>query len=310
MPLLFQIFPIISGVVWLGTLLGLLIYWCTNENRRHYSSMDERQTIAYISDVGASTLKPLFIAGCAVTTVFLDLSFGADRWLRHKGRLVPNTTTTEKVLSGMTIVFAIIGTCGLILLSIFDTARHPKLHNIFLLLFIAGYVISAIFICWEYQRLGMRYRDHRVLRISFWIKLVFVIVEIILAIAFASCSFTHHYNPAAVLEWTIAFIFSFYVFSFWIDLYPAVRTKGSGGYRGNKGGMNEHGESGQSMEEQGIAGNDRTLMGEGHGHGHGHGGYDDPRNSYYSGNGYSGSRPGMAGNYQSGLRGMALPNDF
>lgn len=299
----YWIFPIISGAVWLGTLLGLLIYWCTDENRRHYSSMDARQTIAYISDVGASTLKPLFIAGCSVTTVFLDLSFGADRWLRHKGRLVPNTTVTEKVLSGFTIVFAIIGTCGLILLSIFDTARYSRLHNIFLLLFIAGYVISAIFICWEYQRLGMRYREHRVLRISFWVKLAFVVVEIILAVAFASCSYTEHYNPAAVLEWLIAFIFSFYIFSFWIDLYPAVRTKGTGGYRGNKG-MNEHME--HSGEEQGIAGSDRTLMGEGYAAAHGH----DQRNSYYSGNGYSGSRPGTAPNQQSGLRGMALPNDF
>ncbi|EGO61266.1 hypothetical protein NEUTE1DRAFT_77147 [Neurospora tetrasperma FGSC 2508] len=299
----YWIFPIISGVVWLGTLLGLLIYWCTDEHRRHYSSMESRQTIAYISDVGASTLKPLFIAGCSVTTVFLDLSFGADRWLRHKGRLVPNTTVTEKVLSGITIVFAIIGTCGLILLSIFDTARYPRLHDIFLLLFIAGYVISAIFICWEYQRLGMRYREHRVLRISFWVKLAFVVVEIILAVAFASCSYTQHYNPAAVLEWTIAFIFSFYIFSFWIDLYPAVRTKGTGGYRGNKG-MNEHME--HSREEQGIAGSDRTLMGEGYAAAHGHG----QRNSYYSGNGYSGSRPGTAPNQQSGLRGMALPNDF
>jgi uncharacterized membrane protein YdcZ (DUF606 family) len=118
--------------------------------------MSENQSIAYISDVGASTLKPLFITGCVLTTVLLDISFGADRWLRHRGRLAPNTTTGEKVLSGLTIVFAILGTAGLILLSIFDTARHPQLHNIFLLLFIAGYVLSAIFICWEYQRLGKR----------------------------------------------------------------------------------------------------------------------------------------------------------
>jgi hypothetical protein len=52
-------------------------------------------------------------------------------------------------------VFALIGTAGLILLSIFDTLRHPKLHDVFLLLFIAGYVISAVFICTEYQRLGI-----------------------------------------------------------------------------------------------------------------------------------------------------------
>ncbi len=152
----YWITPIIAGTVWLATLLGLLLYWIISESKVHYASMAETQTIAYISDVGASNLKPLFIAGCVITTILLDLSFGADRWLRHRGRLAPNTTTTEKVLSGLTIVFAIVGTAGLILLSIFDTMRHPKLHDVFLLLFIAGYVLSAIFICWEYQRLGMR----------------------------------------------------------------------------------------------------------------------------------------------------------
>lgn len=255
--------PIMAGVVWLATLLGLLLYWIVNEHRVHYVSMGDSQTVAYISDVGASDLKPLFIAGCVLTTVFLDLSFAADRWLRHKGRLAPYTATTERVLASLTIVFAVVGTAGLILLSIFDTMRHPKLHNVFLLLFIGGYVVSAIFICWEYQRLGMStapqplctiplhtnqlttppprppgYREHRVLRLSFYIKLAFVLIEIVLAIAFAACSFTKHYDPAAVLEWTIAFIFSAYVFSFYVDLYPAAATKprahGPAGQRGRR----------------------------------------------------------------------------
>lgn len=136
-------------------LLGLLIHWNV-DGRPHYASMERSQHIAYISDVGAQSLKPLFIAGSCVTTVFLDLSFLSERWLRHNGRLVANTTVTEKVLSGLSMVFALIGTVGLICLSIFDTLRHPTLHDLFLLLFIAGYVISAVFICWEYQRLGIR----------------------------------------------------------------------------------------------------------------------------------------------------------
>ncbi|KAK0652231.1 Frag1/DRAM/Sfk1 family-domain-containing protein [Cercophora newfieldiana] len=221
----YWVFPIIAGVVWMGTLLGLLLYWTVNTHGMRYTSMSDNQNIAYISDVGASRLKPLFVTGCVLTTVLLDISFGADRYLRHKGRLVPNASTTEKVLSGLTIFFAIIGTAGLILLSVFDTISHPMLHDVFLLFFIAGYVLSAIFICWEYQRLGNRYRDHRVLRISFWIKLAFVVVEILLAIAFVACTFTKNFNPGAVLEWVIAFIFSFYVFSFYVDLYPAVKTK-------------------------------------------------------------------------------------
>ncbi|KAL2146531.1 hypothetical protein VTI28DRAFT_3712 [Corynascus sepedonium] len=217
--------PILGGIVWLATLLALLLYWIVHEHRPHYSSMDPAQNIAYISDVGASDLKPLFIVGCVLTTVLLDLSFAADRWLRHRGRLAPNTTTGEKVLSGLTILFAIVGTAGLILLSIFDTVRHPKLHDIFLLLFIAGYVLSAVFICWEYWQLGRNHRETSILRLSFYIKLVFIIVEVALAIAFISLSRTGHYNPASVLEWVIAFIFSAYVFSFYVDLYPAARTK-------------------------------------------------------------------------------------
>ena len=63
--------------------------------------MDNDQNIAYISDVGAQGLKPLFITGCVVTTVFLDLSFASERWLRHTGRLAKNLGIAEKVLSGL-----------------------------------------------------------------------------------------------------------------------------------------------------------------------------------------------------------------
>lgn len=152
------------------------------QGKPHYDSMDPGQNIAYISDVGAGALKPLFIVGCILTTVFLDLAFISERWLRHKGRLARNQTGTEKVLTTLSIIFAIIGTVGLICLSIFDTLRYPRLHDIFLLLFIGGYIISAIFVCAEYQRLGIHYREHRILRTSFWVKLAFILIEVALAI--------------------------------------------------------------------------------------------------------------------------------
>ncbi|KAI9808274.1 MAG: hypothetical protein M1825_004731 [Sarcosagium campestre] len=187
--------------------------------------MSPGQRIAYISDIGASGLKPLFITGAVITTVFLDLSLLSERWLRHRGRLAKNQTVTEKVLAGLSIVFAILGTLGLILLSIFDTLRHPRLHRLFLLFFIGGYVISAIFLCWEYQRLGIHFRQHRVLRISFWVKLAFIIVEIGLACGFGACLYKGRQNPGAILEWVIALIFTFWVLSFILDLYPATRTR-------------------------------------------------------------------------------------
>jgi hypothetical protein len=111
------------------------------------------------------------------------------------------------------------------LLSIFDTYHHHHLHDGFLLLFIAGYVISAIFLCAEYQRLGIHYRNHRILRISFWVKLIFILVELTFAIVFAVTNFKGVSNVAAVFEWIVAFTFTFYVLSFLLDLLPSVQTR-------------------------------------------------------------------------------------
>lgn len=257
--------PVISGIVWLAMLLAMLLYWIIHLNREILPSMSSNQTIAYISDVGAFDLKPLFIAGCTVTVIFLDLSFLSDRWLRHRGRLAPNVTVTEKVLNVLTIVFAIVGTVGLICLSIFDTQRHSQLHRLFLLLFIVGYILSAIFICWEYQRLGMKYRDYRILALSFWVKLAFIFIEAALAVAFGVCMYTKNSDPAAILEWVVAFVFSFYIFSFVIDLWPAVFTK-SRSRRFPKPGMAQPGDSGpspgpsSSEMEEGAAGGRASII--------------------------------------------------
>ncbi|MCJ1308857.1 hypothetical protein MMC25_002512 [Agyrium rufum] len=252
---LYWILPIISACTWIGMLLAMLIVWEV-EGSPYYPSFSPGQRIAYISDIGAQGLKPLFIAGCCVTTIFLDLSFFAERWLRHTGQLQRNTTRLEKILSGFAITFAVAGTAGLILLSIFDTLRHPHLHDGFLLLFVGGYVISAIFLCAEYQRLGKHYRSQRMLRISFWIKLVFIIVEVVLAIAFAVCTFDNKPNVGAILEWTIALIFTFWVLSFLVDLLPAARRSAVR-------------KPGQDVEMDGMA----NVNGHMNGHAHANGAY-------------------------------------
>lgn len=124
-------------------LLAMLIVWITQGSPR-YGSMASGQRIAYISDVGAYGLQPLFIAGSCVTTVFLDLSFLSERWLRHTGRLARNLGVAEKVLSALSIVFALVGTVGLILLAIFDNVNYPRLHDGFLLLFMGMLMLDFL----------------------------------------------------------------------------------------------------------------------------------------------------------------------
>ncbi|KPI45972.1 Protein SFK1 [Cyphellophora attinorum] len=226
------ILPMIAALDWVGMLLGMLLWWVCNgapilpamheDPNAHPGA--QRQTIAYISDIGATELKPLFISMSSVMAVTLNLSFLAERWLRHNGKLAPNTSRVQKALSITSIFFAMAGGAGIILLSIFDTYHHPTLHDVFLGVFIIGYVISAICLCAEYQRLGIHYRHHRILAISFWIKLFFILIEIALAICFISFSAKYMYNEAAVFEWIVSFVFTLYALSFVLDLLPAVQT--------------------------------------------------------------------------------------
>ncbi|EEP82977.1 conserved hypothetical protein [Uncinocarpus reesii 1704] len=191
----YWLFPVIAAGMWLATILTLLIVWSADGYPR-YASMEPNQKIAYISDVAAQGLKPLFITGCAITGVFFDLGFVSERWLRHNGRLLRNKGRLDKWMSILAIVFSICGAVGLILLSIFDTLRYNHQHNGFLVLFI------------------------------FWVKLTFIIVELALAIAFGVTGRGRgRKDQAAVIEWVIAFIFTFYVLSFVIDLLPSIRTR-------------------------------------------------------------------------------------
>src|ERR1700761_6115638 len=106
----------------------MLGYWL-GAGSPHYGSMSANQNIAYISDIGATFLKPLFIAGSATMVVVFDLAFISERVLRHRARLTPNYSKREAFLSVCAIFFAIVGAAGLIFLTIFDTKHYPRAHD-------------------------------------------------------------------------------------------------------------------------------------------------------------------------------------
>jgi hypothetical protein len=70
-------------------LWAMMITWLVQGQPRYIS---QEGRIAFISDVGADMLKPLFIAGCSVTAVGFVLCLVIERYLRHSGRsvLVPS----------------------------------------------------------------------------------------------------------------------------------------------------------------------------------------------------------------------------
>jgi len=91
---------------------------------------------SYISDIGAHKAKPIFIAMGTVSVVTFDFVLIAERWLRHRGRLPENTSWLQKSLSILSILAAVAGAVGLIILTRLDNVNHHRAHDACLIVFL------------------------------------------------------------------------------------------------------------------------------------------------------------------------------
>ncbi|KIM40484.1 hypothetical protein M413DRAFT_162409 [Hebeloma cylindrosporum] len=205
--------PLATAAMWFCMLWAMLIVWLASDRPRYKS--DER--IAYISDIGADVLKPLFITGCAITGVGFFLCLVVERILRNSGRLLPNMRKRERVFSILAILGALIGGAGLLFLSIFDIRRFSGAHHAFLIVFIVGVGLSAIFSIIEYSWISKEFPRYIHIKIAYIAKAIIATTLILLAIVFAVTFFKEH-NVGAIIEWIIAFGFTFYILTFYYDL--------------------------------------------------------------------------------------------
>ncbi|KAI0031210.1 Frag1/DRAM/Sfk1 [Vararia minispora EC-137] len=206
--------PVFGSFVWFGMLLAMIITWAAQGGGR-YAWQDS--SVPYISDIGASFLQPLFIAGCSVTSASFILSLSIERLLRHHGRLHAHLRKRERAFASLSILGAVVGGAGLILLSIFDDKNHRSAHDAFLLVFIVGVALSAIFTVVEFRWISHNYIYVRQVRIAYVAKGTIAGILIILAIAYA-IAFSLQPDAGAVLEWVIAFGYTLYLLTFAYDL--------------------------------------------------------------------------------------------
>ena len=93
----------------------------------------------FISDIGAQHLKPLFITGSCITTVSLDLSILSERWFHSQKSIVEKKSRLNKIFAVLSIGAAVVGTLGLVLLSILDVVHYKTIHQTLLIVAMSVY---------------------------------------------------------------------------------------------------------------------------------------------------------------------------
>ncbi|KAJ5861132.1 uncharacterized protein N7529_008442 [Penicillium soppii] len=208
------VFPTVAASTWLAMLLAMLGHW-TMIGEPRYGLMKPGQNIPFISDIGAQELKPLFMIGCITTVILLNLSF--YQFVQNKGYI-------SKICTHGSFLFTIIGSIGLIMLSVLDNIAHHFMHDVCVTIFIVGYLVSAALMCLDYIYLGIAHALREpMLMTSLVIKISFIVIELTLIIVFRITEHTHynHNNMAATLEWVIAFVFTGYILSLIVDQLPS-----------------------------------------------------------------------------------------
>ncbi|ESK95878.1 fk506 suppressor [Moniliophthora roreri MCA 2997] len=204
-----QWIPVLGAFIWFATLVTLLITWLV-QGRPIYASVEHR--IAYISDVGADVLKPLFVASCTITAASFFLSLLIEKSLRYWGR----THKSERVFGALAVLYSFSGGCGLILLSVFDTKRYKRTHKQCMWAFLVGVAMSAFFTLIEYRCIG----DGRILNKLFRAKAIITGILVVLAAPFA-VEFFKDPDTGAILEWGIGIGFTFLLLTSFFDLRHA-----------------------------------------------------------------------------------------
>lgn len=147
------LFALTASGAWGLTLSILLVHWLV-KGRPTYPGQSNPY-VAFISDIAAFELRPVFIIGCTITA----LAYFSTIWSVNHIRYVPHGYALtddprwRKLVSSFAVLVSLVAAVSLILLTIFDTVRAHERHSILLLCTFGGLGLSAVLtaIAWSDQ---------------------------------------------------------------------------------------------------------------------------------------------------------------
>ncbi|KAF2088616.1 hypothetical protein K490DRAFT_56011 [Saccharata proteae CBS 121410] len=207
------LFPFVGSVAWFVTLFVLLVTWVARGMPRYPGQTNPY--VAFISDIAAFELKPVFLVGGCITAIGFIGTVSAVHFSRYDRRMYGiNDVWWKRWLSALATVSGVAAGTGLILLAVMDTWRFHKAHRYLLLVCFAGLALSAISTTIVYFDQTRKPSPFRLLRIYCSASAIIVLIEVGLGVAFVALMYTGYWRLSGILEWTMAFVGSFYVMAF------------------------------------------------------------------------------------------------
>ena len=213
-----KLLPLICGTSWIITLLSLLIFWLAEGRPRYPGQINP---VAFISDIGAFDLQPLFITGGIISSLTLTATIISVHYARRERRLSTQEPGDEqpqfeKWVSILACVFDVAACPCRICITLFNNHAHPSLHHTFLFLTLAGTALSCIctaFVLWTEMWEGPA-KGSKLLRRSCVFSNSLLVVEVLLGSTFTGLIWTGQSKSAGFFEWAMAFVFTFYFWAF------------------------------------------------------------------------------------------------
>ncbi|CAB4256433.1 similar to Saccharomyces cerevisiae YKL051W SFK1 Plasma membrane protein that may act together with or upstream of Stt4p to generate normal levels of the essential phospholipid PI4P [Maudiozyma barnettii] len=238
------IVPWIAFIPWYGMLIAMLACWAA-QGHPIYWFMDTDQFPVFISDIGATNLKPLFIACAGWQGIGYVITLCLEFLQRYNGWMNPWFTRDERNLIIASIVLGSIGELGILFCSIFTTASYHHVHIAMLTIFIVFMFLSLVCLTTEYYLMGFHYtilRRRNISRdvtmqsdgetIAHWnkflisaiFKTLWLVCAVIWAVSFATVSGD---SKSAAFEWLLAFWLGVIFIIISIDFYLGSQWKTS-----------------------------------------------------------------------------------
>ncbi|SMN17775.1 similar to Saccharomyces cerevisiae YKL051W SFK1 Plasma membrane protein that may act together with or upstream of Stt4p to generate normal levels of the essential phospholipid PI4P [Maudiozyma saulgeensis] len=234
------IVPWIAFLPWYGMLIAMLVCWAA-QGHPIYWFMDTDQFPVFISDIGATNLKPLFIACAGWQGIGYVITLCLELLQRNNGWMNPWFTKDERNLIIASIILGSIGELGILFCSIFTTASYHHVHIAMLTIFIIFMFLSLVCLTVNYYLMGFHYTILRRQNIStintnkstahwnkFLISAIFktlwLVCAVIWAISFATLP---DESTSAKFEWLLAFWLGVIFIIISIDFYLGSQWKKS-----------------------------------------------------------------------------------